>query len=96
MRWFLLALALCWPAYAHDWMPLESRWCCNQRDCLPHPRSAIDRTPDGWVIKRTGQLFPNGSDKVYPNPRTDLGEVWICHMPTEPQARCIFVLPEGS
>ena len=83
-------------ARAHDWMPPETKWCCNDRDCLPYPREAVTRTNEGWVVKSTGQIFKDGDRGVYPNYRPDLGEVWICRMPTEPVARCLFILPEGS
>lgn len=100
MKWvvaFLAALiALSARTHAHDWMPEETRWCCNNRDCLPHPREAITRTPDGWVIRSTGQLFRDGDRGVYPNFAPDVGEAWICKLPYEEKARCIFILPEGS
>ena len=98
MKWIvaILAAMVAWSASAHDWMPPETQWCCNNKDCKPHPRSAVDRTSEGWVIKQTGQLFRDGERGVYPNYAPDQGEVWICHMPYEPKARCIFVLPEGS
>lgn len=91
----VVALRSC-AALAHDWMPPETKWCCNNRDCLPHPKSAVERTLDGWVIKSTGQLFKDGERGIYPNSAPDVAEVWICHMPHESLARCIFILPEGS
>jgi hypothetical protein len=83
-------------AWGHDWMPPESRWCCDNKDCHPFPRDAVERTGDGWVIRSTGQIFRDGERGIYPNYAPDVGEVWICRLPTEPQARCLFVLPEGS
>lgn len=99
-----LAIALCGAilfhacaAMAHDWMPLNTRYCCNDKDCLPYSRDALERTQDGWVVKATGQLFPDGSPDIHVNQRPDIGEVWICILPHEaPRARCIFILPEGS
>jgi len=84
-------------ARAHDWMPPHTKYCCNDKDCLPYPRAALERTQDGWVVKSTGQLFPDGSPDIHVNERPDIGEVWICVLPYEaPKARCIFILPEGS
>lgn len=92
----VLALHSC-AARAHDWMPHETRWCCDNRDCLPYPKSAVTRTDEGWQITETGQLFKDGERGIYPNYAPDVGEVWICRMPYEaPKARCIFILPEGS
>lgn len=96
MKWLVAFLLIAWNAEAHDWMPPETKWCCNNKDCLPHPKSAITRTVDGWVINKTGQTFKDGDRGIYPNLAPDVGEVWICHMPYEPLARCIFVIPEGS
>lgn len=96
-RLLLLLLLASAPAAAHDWMPPHTRYCCNDKDCLPYSRDAIERTTAGWVIRATGQVFPDGSPDIHVNERPDLGEVWICIMPHEaPKARCIFILPEGS
>lgn len=93
----LALLLLATPAMAHDWMPPHTKYCCNDKDCLPYPRAALERTQDGWVVKSTGQLFPDGSPDIHVNERPDIGEVWICVLPYEaPKARCIFILPEGS
>ena len=84
-------------SHAHDWFPEDAKWCCTpNRDCKPYPREALTRTLDGWVVKSTGQLFKDGARGVYPNERPDLGEVWICKLEWEPEARCIFIQPEGS
>lgn len=84
-------------ARAHPWMTLPGmNWCCNERDCKPQPRGAVERVVGGWRIKSTGQVFPDGDGRLYPNLRPDLSPVWICHMPTEPKARCLMVSPEGS
>lgn len=83
-------------ARAHDWMPQSMRYCCDDRDCLPHPREALERTSGGWVVKATGQVFPDGSPDIHPNLRPDLAEVWIYQAPWMAQARCIMVSPEGS
>lgn len=84
-------------AGAHDWMPPETRWCCDNRDCKPHPKAAITRIDEGWQITATGQVFRDGERGIYPNYAPDVAEVWICMMPQEaPKARCIFILPEGS
>jgi DNA-binding MarR family transcriptional regulator len=81
---------------AHEWMPAETRWCCNDRDCRPDSRETIERTREGWLIRETGQLFRDGAFGLYPNYAPDQGEIWICQLPGEPRARCLFVLPEGS
>lgn len=83
-------------AHAHDWMPESMRYCCNDKDCKPYPREAIEHRPEGWVIKSTGQVFPDGSKDVHINPRPDLGEVWICHPSYMSRAMCILINPEGS
>ncbi len=83
-------------ANAHDWMPQSMRYCCDDRNCLPHPREALERTAGGWVVKATGQIFPDGSPDIHPNLRPDLAPVWICQPPWMTQARCIMVSPEGS
>ncbi len=89
----LLAMQMAW---GHDWMQADERWCCSGKDCLPHPRSAIERLPDGWRVKRSGKEFRDGERGVYPNRATDQGEVWLCRPPGAPAEICIFILPEGS
>lgn len=91
-----LLLSLCSQAMAHDWMPQSMRYCCDDRDCLPYPREAVEHTAEGWVIKSTGQVFPDGSPDIHPNVRPDLAPVWICQPAWMTQARCILVSPEGS
>jgi hypothetical protein len=92
----IIGLAFVHPAWPHDWIPEHAKWCCNERDCLPHPRSDLERLLDGWRVKATGQVFQDGASGIYPNFAPHLGEVFICHIENTPRARCIFVLPEGS
>lgn len=72
------------------------RYCCDDRDCLPYEREAVQRTVGGWVIKKTGQVFKDGSPDIHPNPRPDLAPVWICQPAWKPEATCIMISPEGS
>jgi len=92
----LLGMLVGCAAFAHDWMPPSMCYCCDDRDCLPYPREALERTTGGWVIKATGQVFPDGSPDIHPNVRPDLSPVWICQPAWMTQARCIMVSPEGS
>lgn len=53
----ILTLALLSHASPHSWYPWE---CCSERDCfpVPVPRTEIDRTPEGWRLKKEGITVP--------------------------------------
>jgi hypothetical protein len=96
----IVAAAFCLAAYrawAHDWMtPEQKSYCCDDNHCKPYPRDGVKRTAEGWHVPRYGHLFPNGSPHVYPNPRPDLSEIFLCKLEWEEKPRCLFVTPEGS
>lgn len=58
---FLAAWSL--PARAHDWYPQS---CCSGQDCYPMSWDEIDVTPDGYVVKSTGELIPFGLERLTP------------------------------
>ena len=99
---FIVLMLLGAPASAHEWLELDQKWCCNEKDCKAHPREAVTRTLGGWIVEYNKQFFPDGAPlkdgdpRLYYTPRSAPGSVWICHVPGEPKARCLFVLPEGS
>jgi hypothetical protein len=63
---------LVWP---HDAIPTASQplgwaygWeCCNLMDCREVAPGAVSETPEGYVIKLTGELIPYGDKKIKPS-----------------------------
>lgn len=73
MRYFILAMLLAFPAYAHDATPTKETplgWtydpkCCGGLDCHEDDEGLISEEGGGFRIKNTGELIPYGSSKVH-------------------------------
>lgn len=61
-----LLLGLSMPARAHSWYPYE---CCSEVDCrpIPIPATEIERTPEGWRVKRGGFVVPFNQARKSPD-----------------------------
>lgn len=92
----LAVIAFLKAAKSHEWMPADTKWCCNDRDCLPYPREKVKRTAEGWYVPEFDHLFRDGERGVYPNFAPDLADIWLCRPAWQPKPVCIFVEPEGS
>ena len=60
-----LASAIAAPR-AHSFYPYE---CCSEVDCfpVPVPRTEIERTPDGWRLKKEGIVIPFDAARASPD-----------------------------
>jgi len=93
----LLALAFCAvPAPAHEWLgglkdPETGHLCCNDYDCHPEPVGGVVPVEGGFLILKTGEVFPASRAQWSPD-----GLYWRCQFPGEAKARCLFVPPQGS
>lgn len=66
--------------------------CCSGVDCRQVPQSAIGVTPEGYVIKATGEVIPYGSKKIKDSPD---GELHWCSVGGRDDGKtiCLFVPP---
>lgn len=60
---FAVLMLIASPVAAHEWY--ESA-CCHSRDCAPIPFSDVQITPEGYLIKPTGELIPFGQERKTP------------------------------
>lgn len=74
-------------AWGHSWY---SAACCSDRDCKPLPAGAVELTPGGWLIKETGETWPQEKTK----PSMDL-QFHRCSTATN-KTRCLYVPGAGS
>ena len=82
----LTAIIIAGSADAHSWYP-ES--CCGGRDCHVAGDSAVSRTANGWVIKRTGELIPFTDGRVGKSPDDRFHVCFVLN--TTWAVRCLFV-----
>lgn len=96
MRWFLLALLLCWPllANAHgaaEWImvrPYYDRFgahCCGPVDCAVVAPGEIERIVGGWRHVPTNTMLLDGEVGIYPSIDA---QMWRCVRAG--QLKCIF------
>ena len=96
LRAACVLLCLATPAAAHDWIPDGLKWCCDDKDCLPFPRSAVKRTAEGYVLQSTNQLFRYGDRGLRFDVPFPYDGVVICRPAISPEAKCLFLHPEGT
>ncbi len=87
-------------ASAHDAVPTKKMplgwtypWsCCSGMDCRQVPATAIGQTPEGYVIKATGEVIPYGSKKIKDSPD---GEFHWCSKQGKDDGEtiCLFIPP---
>jgi hypothetical protein len=92
-----IAVLLTFEAEAHD-APMGWRYdvaCCSSFDCRPVERDAIIESPDGYVIRATGEVIPYSSRKVRHSQDSDFH--W-CSVGGKPDSRtlCLYVPHGGS
>lgn len=64
-------------ANSHDWYPLE---CCSEKDCAPIPETDVEVTPQGYLIKSTGERIPYKAARTAPD-----GQYHVCrYTPSSP------------
>lgn len=68
--------------------------CCSLTDCRPVPDSAIAETPEGYVIRRTGEVIPYNDTRVKDSPD---GSLHWCSVAGADDSRtiCLFRAPRG-
>jgi hypothetical protein len=69
---------------------IEWRWCCGPEDCRPALPGEVQRTEDGYLVPRTGQLFHDGMRGFYLHKQDQ--DIWLCTRAGT--VICLFV-PEG-
>lgn len=88
----MFALGATWAvkARAHDWYPQS---CCSDTDCKPVPDAAVRFTPAGWLIVRTGEVWPFSRARPSPD-----GQFHRCSHSGLDEAGtiCLFVPGQGS
>jgi hypothetical protein len=94
--------ALSGQAWPHDALPTAAQphgWrypfsCCSGYDCREVPDSAVAETPDGYVIRRTGEVIPYSDVRVKDSPD---GRLHWCSVAGEEDSRtiCLFRAPRG-
>jgi hypothetical protein len=82
------------PALAHEWLsgqrdPLTGVGCCNDKDCHPQPFGAVEPVKGGWLIRATGEVWPEGRQLWSQD-----GRYWVCIWGGK--TRCLFVPPMGA
>ena len=90
-------------ARAHDALPTASKpdgWsypfsCCAGFDCRQVPSDSVAETPQGYVIKRTGEVIPYTDSRVRSSPD---GETHWCSVAGAEDGRtiCLFRGSQGS
>jgi hypothetical protein len=89
-------------AWPHDAMPTAAQpngWrypfsCCSGIDCREVPDSSIAETPNGYVIRRTGELIQYSDTRIKDSPD---GRFHWCSVAGEDDSRtiCLFRAPRG-
>jgi len=71
-RWLFALLVSASGAFAHSFYPYE---CCSEVDCfpVPVPRTEIERTPDGWFLKKERITIPFEAARPSPD-----GQFHLC------------------
>jgi len=94
---FAFAAALLAPSAgeAHgetDWIEKNPvwGWCCGPQDCRRAAPGEVVRTPKGFAIPSTDQVFRDGMRGFFQH-RHDQ-DIWLCK--TGDIVRCLFI-PEG-
>lgn len=77
-------------ARAHDWYPYD---CCSDKDCAPIAESAVQFTPAGWLVRRTGETIPFDAVRTSPD-----GQFHLCSRGGKPDGKtiCLFTPGIGS
>jgi len=77
-----------------SWIMQEPRFvmksgvhCCGPTDCQRLPKGAVSLTKDGYVVLRTGQLFPREDSVRYDSIDEDY---WSCQRSPESPVHCLF------
>ena len=93
----LLAVLLPSLALAHgdaSWIMQEPRFvmksgvhCCGPTDCGRLPRGAVILTKDGYVVLRTGQVFPREAKDRYDSIDESY---WSCQRAPDAPVHCLF------
>lgn len=65
--------------------------CCSDRDCEHIDPAGIEQRPDGWFIKKYGEIIGYGTAK----PSED-GHFWICRWGDPVETKCFFAPYSGS
>lgn len=77
-------------AQAHDWYPAE---CCEGLDCSPAKPGAVEFTPLGWKIVRSGELIRFSDPRLRVSPDRQFHRCLMNFWEPEGETRCLFVPP---
>ena len=92
----VLLISSCIAASAHD-APTGWKYpyaCCSGIDCRPVSKKQISERPEGFVIKKTGEVIASSDTRLRDSPD---GEYHWCSVAGEETSRtiCLFVPPRG-
>lgn len=85
------------PAVAHE---APSGWkypllCCSNKDCRPVTSADVAETPDGYLIRATGEVVPYNDRRVKPSGDLDMH---LCQQHGDfdnGRVLCLFEPPRG-
>ena len=73
-------------AYPHSWCPIE---CCHDRDCAPYDSKDVAESPEGFMLKSTGEFVRRDSVKFSPDE-----DFHLCRWPSG-KIICFFIPNRG-
>ena len=91
------------PAFAHDAPPSRSQplgWtydysCCSAFDCRPLASNAVAETPQGYVIKLTGEVIPYGDKRLKQSKDEFYHQCTIGGDPNAKHSICLYTPDRG-
>lgn len=103
--YFLVVMLVFWigGAFAHDAQPSKTQplgWtydysCCSAFDCREVGNLAVSTTPEGYVVKLTGEVIPYGDKRIKRSKDEFYHQCTIGGDPTAKHSICLYVPDRG-